>query len=588
MRLPGVYIEIGQSSLKALDGDRGLELPLEPLENGRLTNACRERLTLSLQGFLKHASWHPRRRALCAISARGVSLRTLTLPAATDEETQRLLRLQIESLFPLAPEELAWGSRPLNPAGLPRRQPTASREVLVAAVKKEAIQEYSELLAGCGLNPVFTLGALARSALCAQQPGSYAMLDVGRNHSELMSFENGVPGSVRILPWGGEHLTRAIEDGLGISRDEAEKLKIDLGRDAVPAGEPGQKLERALQQELDSLGGFVRDNWKGPLLYLTGGGARLKALAPGLAERLGDNVTCQPIEVAPGDGRSAAILGLKESEEKEGACPPLILRVSGAGNGERVAGPAQFKWVALAVLLALACVLFPYAEALILKPGLARKLAEIRAAKDRLSTIDRELSLLQFVKTNQPPYLETLVGLANASPPGARVESLSMNRRGDLSFRGTLGNPQIAVEFRSNLVASGIFSTLVVEEQTPTPNQQVVMRIAAQWKATSGRSASTNEPPPQPSGKQPRGGPAVKAGAPQTTNAPGTNAPGTNAPGTNAPGTNAPGTNAPGTNAPGTNAPGTNAPGTNTPGRATLPPAPTRKDTNAALHAEAK
>lgn len=540
MHLPSVYIEIGQSSLKVLDGDRGLELPLEPLENGRLTSACRERLTLGLEDFLRHKSWHARRRALCAIPARGVSLRTLSLPAATDEETQRLLRLQIESLFPLAPEDLAWGYRALNPAGVPRQQSAASRELLVAAVKKEATEDYSELLTGCGLNPVFTLGALARSALCAQQPGSCAMLDVGCNHSELMSFENGVPGSVRILPWGGEHLTRAIEAGLGVSSDEAEKLKINLSRDVAPAGEPGQKLQSALQHELDSLAGFVQDNWKGPLLYLTGGGARLKALAPGLTKRLGEGVTCQPIEVAPGDGRSAAILGLKESEENEGACPPLILRVSGAGDGERIAGPARHKWVALAVLLALACVFLPYAEALILKPGLAKKLAEIRAAKDTLSTIDRELGLLQFVKTNQPPYLETLVCLASASPPGARVESLSMNRRGDLSFRGTFGNPQMAVEFRSNLVASGFFSTLVVEEQMPSPNQQVLMRIAAQWKPASARSASTNMPRPQT------------------------------------------------TNALGTNTLGTNTISTNAPGPSTLPSTPTRKDTNAALPAQTK
>ena len=51
-----LYLEIGQSSLQVLNGSDGLELRLERLENGRLTGACKERLTLSLQGFLKRKS----------------------------------------------------------------------------------------------------------------------------------------------------------------------------------------------------------------------------------------------------------------------------------------------------------------------------------------------------------------------------------------------------------------------------------------------------------------------------------------------------------------------------------------------------
>ena len=73
-----VFVEIGQSSLKALDGDAGLELPLERAENGRLTEACREKISEGLWGFLKARGWRPRPRAFCAIGARGVSLRRLT------------------------------------------------------------------------------------------------------------------------------------------------------------------------------------------------------------------------------------------------------------------------------------------------------------------------------------------------------------------------------------------------------------------------------------------------------------------------------------------------------------------------------
>ena len=110
MKSPWLYVEIGQSSLKVLNGEGALDFPLDREENGRLTRLCRDQLTRSLHGFLKRKRWQPRLRALCAIGARGVSLRRLTLPSATNEEFQRLLRLQIESEFPLPPEAAARSS----------------------------------------------------------------------------------------------------------------------------------------------------------------------------------------------------------------------------------------------------------------------------------------------------------------------------------------------------------------------------------------------------------------------------------------------------------------------------------------------
>ncbi len=73
------------------------------------------------------------RRAFCAIGARGVSLRRWTLPAASKEELQRLLLLQIEREFPVAPDELAWGYRVVrNGSGKPQ-------EVIVAAVPSKQL-----------------------------------------------------------------------------------------------------------------------------------------------------------------------------------------------------------------------------------------------------------------------------------------------------------------------------------------------------------------------------------------------------------------------------------------------------------------
>ena len=528
---PSVYIEIGQSSLKVLQGEASLELPLDRLENGRLTQACREQLRLGLRDFFKQPRW-PRKagegktsiggqsfaraaqvalqnirgwqapsRAYCAIGARGVSLRRLTLPAASKDELQQVIRLQIENEFPLPPDELAWGYRQLNlENGLTTGTPGV-QELVVVAMKKEPIEEYSQILSHCGLVPIFTLGALARSALCPQTHESYAILDIGRKHSELVSFDHGVASSLRVLPWGGEDLTRAIEKRLAITRAEAETLKMQWNQESDSNGELGQKVQAAIQSELDALAASIRPEWIGKKLYLAGGSARLKELAPRLTAIIGGGVECQRM-VLPDEGGSAAILGLKKSCEENGDCPLLVLQAKGSRPGQRIAAPAPRKWAALAILLAVGCLCFPYAEALLMKARLARKLAGMKADLGRLATIDRELNFLQYLRKNQPPYPDALIVLANAAPPGMRIESLSMNRRGEVSLRGSLQTSQQVTDFRSKLIASAFFASVSVDEQTPGPGperEKVAVRITAQWKPAEARQSLSFDIPAEKS-----------------------------------------------------------------------------------------
>src|SRR5882724_10077244 len=125
-----LYLEIRHGTLRALRGEENLELTLERQENGRLTELCRERVVLGLQGFLHKKNWQPRLRAFCAIGARGVSLRRLSLPPSSKEEIPRLLNLQIESEFPLPPEALAWGYCQLGQAETKGDAANARQEIL--------------------------------------------------------------------------------------------------------------------------------------------------------------------------------------------------------------------------------------------------------------------------------------------------------------------------------------------------------------------------------------------------------------------------------------------------------------------------
>ena len=104
-----VYVEIRQRALRILHGEESLVIRIEREQSGRLTAGCKENVSAGLRTLLKKKSWQPRAQAFCAIEARGVSLRRLSLPVSASTDPQRMLRLQIESEFPLPPEALAWG-----------------------------------------------------------------------------------------------------------------------------------------------------------------------------------------------------------------------------------------------------------------------------------------------------------------------------------------------------------------------------------------------------------------------------------------------------------------------------------------------
>jgi hypothetical protein len=441
---PPIYVEIGQSLLKAFRENAGVELPLERLPDGRLTAPCREKTALALKKFLQAKSWQPRAGAFCAIGARGVSLRQLSIPAGAKEEFHQRLLLQIEGEFPLPPDELAWGWQPLGETK-PSNGAIAKQDLLVAAVKKEMVADYQELLAACGTNPVFTLAALARNRLCPQPPETCAMLDIGNSQSELTCFDKGIPSVSRIIFWGSDVISGAA--------------------DAGPA---------ALAQ-------ILKSSLAGTKIFVSGDKVSDEFTAR-LAKTLGDGWQCERLEVAGGEGRSAAIAGLQKFAEQDSS-PPLVIRIKQSSGASTLAKADVKKWATRAVLLAAVALLLPFAEALLLKPHLEKKVSTFKAAAARLTVIDRELDFLQYLKQIQPPYLDALYVFSKSAPSGSRFDTLSMNSHGAVSLRGSFRDGQQVADFRSKLIASGFFANVTVEEQTPTPDRQKVnVRISAQEK----------------------------------------------------------------------------------------------------------
>jgi hypothetical protein len=380
--------------------------------------------------------------------------------------------LQMEAQLPLSPNELEWGYMEIrgstNPTG------AGLRNFLVAAVKKEFVEDYIGIISTAGFTPHLTIAALARCSLSTETGRGFGFLEAGRKKSELTLVDEQGGVTIRVLP----------------SAKEKAEFSTTLLRTL------GNSVDRKLYvsgSEADSLDGDLR------------------LLQPALASEVVDS---------SGPGRSAANLGVLHLIET-GSNPLLLGEEPAAEKPSR--SHAAWKWAAAAGLLLIVSLLLRYAEGTLYRGRISRKLAEVTRYKATLPQIDRELSFLNFIKTNQPPYLEAIAVVANAAPSGTRLDGLNLVRHGELSVRGSsMGNPKAPGEFRAKLIDSGFFSHVVIEEQTPVDNgQKINFRLSALVKPDGVRkpyvdeapSASRNKIPDHPS-TRPSGKSPVKSSVP--------------------------------------------------------------------------
>jgi hypothetical protein len=230
---------------------------------------------------------------------------------------------------------------------------------------------------------------------------------------------------------------------------------------------------------LDALAKALNGSLAGTKLFISGDKIS-ETFIPRLEKVLNNGRQCGRLEFAAGPGGSAAIAGLQKLAAQGG--PPLLIQITQSAGATASRMPLDLKtWGVRAGALALALLLLPYAEALLLKSHLEKKVAGFKKEAARLTVIDRELDFLRYLKLSQPPYLDTLYIFAKSAPPGTRFDALSLNSRGEVSLRTSFRDGQQVADFRSKLIASGFFTNVTVEEQTPA-QQKVNVRISAQEK----------------------------------------------------------------------------------------------------------
>lgn len=185
-----------------------------------------------------------------------------------------------------------------------------------------------------------------------------ALVDVGGAGTDVVAFVAGRIRHVRSLPWGANTVTADIAKGLGISAEEAARLKERYGSALRKAVDPSERLEvpgagagpprrisrellaHIIEQRLDEIFGLVYDDLEeagvlerlGAGVVLTGGGVCL----PGTVE-LARDVFSLPVRLGePG----LAVGGMAEALRRPRFATGVGLALYGSAR-ERRGGMAE-------------------------------------------------------------------------------------------------------------------------------------------------------------------------------------------------------------------------------------------------------
>ncbi|GLY17324.1 cell division protein FtsA [Kineosporia sp. NBRC 101677] len=233
------------------------------------------------------------KKVVLGVANQRVIVRQLDLPWMEQGELRKSLGFHVADFLPISVEESVLDFYPLeeitNDEG--NRQ---LRGLLVAAQRDTVLlnvqcaEKAGLRVESVDLTSFAVLRAMGRQTDLTV--GTEALIDVGARVTNIVVHSAGVPRFVRILLMGGQDVTDAVSEQLGVPLDRAEGLKQNFTRIAT-----GDQLAMVSRTVATTAQDFV-DEIRGSLDYyavssvgarverivISGGGSRLE----GLAERL--------------------------------------------------------------------------------------------------------------------------------------------------------------------------------------------------------------------------------------------------------------------------------------------------------------
>ena len=314
---PLLGLDISSSSVKLveLSHDKSGNLVLdrcaiEPLERGWITDGNVEKfdeVAEAVRRVVKKSGTRTRNVAM-ALPASAVITKKIILPGGlTESELEVQVESEANQYIPFSLDEVSLDFCVIGPSATS----VGDVEVLIAASRKEKVQDRQGLAEAAGLKPIVLdvesyASRLATARLIESMPNKgqdtlVALFEVGALTTSMQVIKNDEVLYERDQAFGGAQLTQLIVRQYGFSPEEAETKK--RGGDLPEDYESGvlkpfvdsmaQEIGRALQFFFTST-----PNNKVDYVMLTGGSSAL----PGLAESVTQQTSFACVQADPFDG----------------------------------------------------------------------------------------------------------------------------------------------------------------------------------------------------------------------------------------------------------------------------------------------
>ena len=239
------------------------------------------------------------KKVVLGVANQKVIVRQVDLPWLPANELRKSLPFQVQDFIPIPVDQAILDFHPLEE--FVNDQGGRMLRVLLVAASRDMVQGAMRAAQQAGLTPTMvdlTPFALLRS-LATPDAESFnseaeALVDVGASVTNIIVHQGGVPRFVRILLMGGNDITDAVAERMGLPVEQAEATKFQLGMATDPMSEAAQHpaarvIEQYAAQFVDEVRGSLDYYLAQPQavrvrrVVVTGGGAQLA----GLVQRLG-------------------------------------------------------------------------------------------------------------------------------------------------------------------------------------------------------------------------------------------------------------------------------------------------------------
>jgi type IV pilus assembly protein PilM len=292
-----VGLDIGSSSIKAVElkrtraGIQVLHLGMEPLSTDVVVDSMIMDSPSVASAISKIFTEHnmKARSVATSVSGHSVIVKRITVPVMTEQELAERIQVEASQNIPFDISDVNIDYQLLSDDVA-----AANMDVLLVAVKKDKILNYTNVLSMAGKSPAIVDIDVFALQNCYEfnydpAPGStVALLNLGASVMNINIVKGTTPLFTRDVSVGGHQYTDSLQKELDLSFDDAEALKLGhkVGTVSEDAKAPIlQQVTELIVLEIQKTFDFFRATSAGEhieKIYLAGGSAKV----PGLIEAL--------------------------------------------------------------------------------------------------------------------------------------------------------------------------------------------------------------------------------------------------------------------------------------------------------------